>query len=108
MAVCHSNDGWWGRAAKGLAKCLLVAWQWRFMVNAVDFCLPTPSMLDISQLLDEGAYLNNSVAWMLAYVHALQHVGEATQGQRWWPCRMHFSIQVLLLVAHSFWRLEQN
>ena len=70
---------------KGLAKYLLVVWQWRFMVNVVDFCPPTPSMLDISQLLDGGADLKDNAAWILAYMCTLQCMGEATQGQRWPP-----------------------
>ena len=64
---------------KGLAKHL-AAWQWRFVVNAVDFCPPNPSMLDIGQLLDEGTDIKDSMAWMLAHAHALQCVGEATVG----------------------------
>ena len=60
LVALMMNSG--SEQTKGLAKCLLVAWQWRLTVNVVDFCPPNPSMLDISQLLDEGADLKDSAA----------------------------------------------
>ena len=36
--------------------------------------------------------------WLLAYAHALQCMGEATEGRMWCPSGMHFTPEVSLLV----------
>ena len=71
---------------KELAKCLLAAWQWTFMVGMANFCPASLMMLNIGQFLDEATDVKDHTAWMLAYVRALQCVGEATGGRRWCPC----------------------
>ena len=84
---------------KELAKWLLAAWQWTFVVGAADFCLPSPSMLNIAQFSDEAADVKDCVAWLLAYVQALQCMGEAAEGRRWCPKNgLHFFIQMSPLV----------
>ena len=94
-----------------LAKCLLVVWKWRFAVGAAEFCPPTPSRMNISQFLDEDTDLNDWSAWMLAYTHALQHVGEAVEGRCWHPSGKRFNVKVSRLVdafimarGQSWWR----
>ena len=77
-----------------MAKYILVAWQWMFVVKATDFCPPSPTMLNIGQFVNEAADLQDHMAWMLAYTCALQHVREAAKGQRWCPRGMYFSMQV--------------
>ena len=86
------------QGTKELAKWLLTAWQWTFTASTTDFCPPSPSMLNIRQILDEAVDVKDHAAWLLAYAQALQHVGEAVEGRRWCPNRMHFFVQVLLLV----------
>ena len=83
---------------KELTKCLLSAWQWTFTVGAADHCSPTAMMLNIGQFLDEFTDLNCCVPWLLAYAQALQHMGEAMEGRRWWPMGICFSPQVSLLI----------
>ena len=104
---CLTNEDvpWWElvtpmmnggtRGTKELAKQLLATWQWTFAVSAADFCLPSLSMLNIGQFLDD---VKDHTAWLLAYAQALQSVGEAAEGRRWCPNGMHFSVQVSLLV----------
>ena len=54
-----TNEG--TRGTKELAKQLLATWQWTFMAGTTDFCLPSPSMLNIDQFLDEAADVKD--AW---------------------------------------------
>ena len=67
-------------------------------MGTANFSLPTPSMLNVSQFLDENANLCDHVAGMLAYTHTLQCMGEATEGQQWHPSRRQFGIKVSHLV----------
>ena len=55
-------------------------------------------MLNIGQFLDEEPEEGDHMPWLLAYVHALQHVGEAAEGRTWHPMGMCFTPQVSLLV----------
>ena len=52
-----------------LAKHFLAAWQWTVEVAATNFCLPTPTMLNISQFLDEELEEGDHMPWLLAYTH---------------------------------------
>ena len=81
-----------------LAKHLLVAWKWSFTVGATEFCPPTPSMMNIGQFLDEDADLHDWSAWMLAYTHTLQCMGEAAEGRHWCPSGTWLSVKVSGLV----------
>ena len=67
-------------------------------VAATNFCLPTPTMLNIGQFLDEEPKEGDCTPWLLAYARALQHMGEAAEGRMWHPIGMHFTLQVSLLV----------
>ena len=69
-----------------LAKCFLAAWQWTVEVATTNCCPSTPTMLNIGQFLEEG----DCMPWLLAYAHALQHVGEAAEGRMWcpWGCNL--------------------
>ena len=91
-----TNGG--AQGTQELAKWLLTIWQWTFALGVTDFCLPSLSMLNIGQFLDEAVDVKDCAAWLLAYTRALQCVGEAVEGKRWCPNGMHFSMQVLLLV----------
>ena len=81
-----------------LAKCFLTMWQWTVEVATTNFCLPTPTMLNIGQFLDEEPKEGDCMPWLLAYARALQCVGEATEGRMWHPIGMHFTLQVSSLV----------
>ena len=59
------NGGTWG--TKELAERLFATWQWTFAAGATDFCLPSPSMLNIGQFLDEAMDVKDHAAWLLAY-----------------------------------------
>ena len=83
---------------KELAKCFLATWQWKVEVSTTNFCPPAPTMLNIGQFLDEEPEEGDCTPWLLAYAHALQHVGEATEGRTWCPMGMHFTPQVSPLV----------
>ena len=78
-----------------LTKHFLAMWQWMVEVAATNFCLPTPSMLNIGQFLDEEG---DHMPWLLAYTCALQHMGEVTEGRMWCPMGMRFTLQVSPLV----------
>ena len=67
-------------------------------VAATNICPPTPTMLNICQFLDEKPEEGDRMPWLLAYVHALQCMGEATEVRTWHPMGMHFTPQVFLLV----------
>ena len=81
-----------------LAKHFLAAWQWMVEVATTNFCLPTPTMLNIGQFLDEEPEEGDHMPWLLAYACTLQCMGEATEGRMWHPMGMHFTLQVSLLV----------
>ena len=55
MEADSAHDKCGAKWTKELAKQLLAAWQWTFVVGTADFCPPSPSMLKIGQFLDEAA-----------------------------------------------------
>ena len=60
-----------------LAKHFLAMWKWMVEVAATNFCLPTPTMLNIGQFLDEEPKEGDHTPWLLAYtVH-----GRGCQGE---------------------------
>ena len=63
-------------------------------VATTNFCLPTPTMLNIGQFLDEELKEGDHTAWLLAYTCALQCMGEALEGRTLHPIEMHFNPQV--------------
>ena len=81
-----------------LTKCFLAAWQWVTEVATTKFCLPATAVLNIGQFLDEELMGGDPMPWLLAYAHALQHMGEATGGRMWHPMGMCFTLQVCPLV----------
>ena len=81
-----------------LVKYFLAMWQWTVEVAATNFCLPTPTMLNIGQFLDEKLKEGDRTPWLLAYARTLQHVGEAAEGRTWCPMGICFTLQVSLLV----------
>ena len=48
--------------------------------------------------LDKEPKEGDHMPWLLAYTHALQHMGEAMEGRTWHPIGMHFTLQVSPLV----------
>ena len=84
--------------ARELTKHFLATWQWTVEVATTNFCLPAPTMLNIGQFQDEELKEGDRMPWLLAYAHALQHVGEAAEGRMWCPIGMHFTPEVSPLV----------
>ena len=68
-------------AAKELAKCLISAWRWMAKVSTMPLCPPSPTMLNIGQFLEGCPREGDRTPWLLAYAHALQHMGEAGEGR---------------------------
>ena len=62
--------------------------------------LPSPTLLNIGQFLDEDAEEKgcDQEQWLLAYAHTLQHMGEAANGRTLRPNRVQFTPQVSQLV----------
>ena len=87
-----------GPGTRELTKCFLVTWQWMVEVATTNFCVPTPTMLNIVQFLDEEPEEGDRMPWLLAYACALQRMGEAAEGRMWHPMGMHFTPQVFPLV----------
>ena len=85
---------------KELPWQLMAAWKWAGAVSKTSVCLPTPTILNIGQFLDEDLTGHgwSMQQWLLAYPHALQHVGEAADGRTWRPNGRHFTLQISLLV----------
>ena len=78
----------------------MAAWRWAGKVSKTPICLPSPTVLNIGQFLDEDTEEKgwDQQQWLLAYAHALQHVGEAADGRTWRPNRVRFTPQVSQLV----------
>ena len=85
-------------AAKELAKCLISAWRWMAKVSTTPLCPPAPTMLNIGQFFEGCPREGDHTPWFLAYVHALQHEGEATEGRTWHPSGVGFTLQIYPLV----------
>ena len=87
-------------ATKDLTKRLMAAWKWVGVVLESPICPPTPTVLNIRQFLDEDLTGHGWIQqeWLLAYAHALQHVGEAQMGGTWRPNGKHFMPQISMLV----------
>ena len=85
-------------ATRELPKQFLTAWRWVKKVSNTPICPPAPTVLNIGQFLNECPKEGDHMPWLLVYAHALQHVGEATDGRMWWPIRVHFTPQISLLV----------
>ena len=62
-------------ATKDLAQQLMAAWKWVGAVSMYTVCLPTPTILNIGQFLDEDLteHGRSMQQWPLAYACALQH-----------------------------------
>ena len=85
-------------AAKELTKHLISAWRWMAKVSTMPLCPPTPTMLNVGQFLEACLREGDCTPWLLAYTHALQHMGEAVEGRTWCPSGLHFTPQISLLV----------
>ena len=90
-------------ATKHLTKRLVAAWKWVGVVLESFVCPPTPTVLNTGQFLDEDliGYGWSQQEWLLAYAHALQHMGEAVDRRMWRPNRKHFTPQISMLVDTS-------
>ena len=86
-------------ATKELAKCLVSAWRWMAKVSTMPLCPPAPTMLNIGQFLEGHPREGDCTPWLLAYAHALQHVGEAADGRTWCPSGVCFTLQFPPLVV---------
>ena len=82
---------WGTTVTKELTKCLISAWRWMAKVSTMPLCPPAPTMLNIGQLLKGCPREGDRTPWLLAYVHTLQHMGEATEGRTWCPSGVHFT-----------------
>ena len=112
LEACGENLGeeditWWllvmpltdgGTAAtKELTKHLVSVWRWMAKVSTLPLCPPAPTMLNIGQFLEGCPKEEDHTPWLLAYAHALQHVGEAAEGRTWHPSGVHFTPQMCVL-----------
>ena len=85
-------------ATRELAKWLLAMWKWVKKASNTPTCPPAPTVLNIGQFLNECPKEGDHTPWFLAYAHALQDMGEATDGRMLWPSGVHFTPQISLLV----------
>ena len=85
-------------ATRELAKWLLTMWRWVKKVSNTPTCPPAPTVLNTGQFLNEHPKEGDHTPWLLAYAHALQHMGEATDRRMWQPSGVHFTLQISLLV----------
>ena len=87
-------------AMKDLARQLVAAWRWSGKVSKTPICLPSPTVLNIGQFLDEDAEEKgwDQQQWLLAYAHTLQRMGETADGRTWRPNGVQFTPQVSQLV----------
>ena len=92
-------------ATKELAWQLMAAWKWAGVVLESPICAPAPTILNIGQVLDEDLTGHgwSMQQWLLAYVRALQCMGEVANGKTWRPNGRCFTPQISLLVDLS-WR----
>ena len=79
-------------AVKDLARWLMAAWRWMGKVSKTPICLPSPSILNIGQFLNEDTENGDTgwdqLQWLVAYAHTLQHIGETVDGRIWRPNRV--------------------
>ena len=87
-------------AALGFTWQLMAVWTWAVMVSTPPACLPTPTILNIGQFLDEDTTGCGwgVQQWLEAYTHALQCVEEAAEGRQWRLDGKGFAPKVLLLM----------
>ena len=85
-------------ATKELAKHLMTMWRWMPKVSTMPLCPPAPTVLNIRQFLDECPKEGDHTPWLLAYVHVLQHMGEAIDRRVWHPSGVCFTLQISPLV----------
>ena len=78
----------------------MATWRWVGKVSKTPICPPSQTVLNIGQFLDEDAEEKgwDQQQWLLAYVHALQHVGEAANRRTWRPNGVWLTPQVSQLV----------
>ena len=78
----------------------MATWRWVGKVSKTPICPPSLTVLNIGQFLDEDTEEKgwDQQQWLLAYAHALQHMGEAADGRNWRPNRVRFTPQVSQLV----------
>ena len=75
----------------------MATWRWTFTLSAYRICPPALTSLNIGQFLPRG-FTGTVHEWLLAYAHALQHVGEAAHGRSWCSNGDNCTPQVSLLV----------
>ena len=87
-------------AMLALAQYVMAAWRWAVTVFTPPIYLPAPVVMSIGQFLDGDITRHEwSVQqWLEAYTHALQHIGEASEGRCWRPEGEGFAPKVSLLV----------
>ena len=81
-------------------RWLVATWRWVGKVSKTSICLPSMTVLNIGQFLDEDMDERgwDQLQCLLAYAHALQHVGEVADGRTWRPNRVQFTTQISQLV----------
>ena len=87
-------------AAKDLTRWLMATWRWAGKVSKTPICLPSPTVFNIGQFLDEGTEKQgwDQLQWLLIYTCALQHIGEVVDGRIWKPNGVWFTLQISQLV----------
>ena len=90
-------------AAKDLTRQLVATWRWAGKVSKTPVCWPSLTVLNIGQFLDGDAGEQgwDQPQWLLAYAHALQHIGEVADRRTWSPDGKRFTPEISQLV-HAF------
>ena len=97
LLVMPLTDG--GTAAtKELAKCLTSVWRWTAKVSTTPLCPPTPHNAEHWTVSQGTPKEGGPHTLVLAYAHALQHMGEAREWRTWCPSGVHFTPQISPLV----------
>ena len=99
MLVCPLTDGG-DTALLALVWWLIAAWRWAATLSASLICPPTPTIMNIGQLLegDTTGHGWSMQQWLEAYAHGLQSIREAAEGRHWRPEGEGFTPKVSPLV----------